>query len=421
MFPKKRNIFSFRIKMFNKKDNNKLIRYFVSIGAGINQLPLIDHAKNLGFNIIGVDFNPTASGFIKCDLKIVESIENYNDIYIKLSEQLFEGTIKGIMTRSFGKAVITASFLNEKFRIPFIPFNRSMDFVIKKRMKEIFIKNGILTPGLYTFSSRTRIERTGTDVFPLIKKPVVGHGKTGIKIIADHNDLKHSLPVKGEKEQFLYEKYIEGDEIIAVGIVHNKKYYIIDITDKVKTPYPSFVDIMHISPSKYLNKIDEISDVGQAVAESFEITTSPLIMEIIIDNNGRLYLIEAVPEFGGEFLSDILVPLRTGYNMINQSILSTTGSDFKIPSGKQKRGAVVVKYIIEKNGGLLSFNPNGPLQFKSTIYSRIFKEIGSEVKKPETNHDRVGVVIVKGLSVENAIENADKAIESFNITVKEDF
>ncbi len=405
--------------MFKIKENNRLINYFVSIGAGINQLPLINHAKRLGFNIIGVDFNPCASGFIKCDLKIVESIENYNDIYIKLSEQLFEGTIRGIMTRSYGKAVITASFLNEKFRIPFIPFNRSSDFVIKKKMKEIFIKNNILTPDIYNFTSRTRTERLNSDIFPIIKKPVVGHGKTGVKIINDSDNLKNDLPVKGENEKSLYEKYIEGDEIIAVGIVHNGRYYIIDITDKMKTPHPSFVDVMHVSPSRYINKIDEISNIGQAVADSFEITTSPLIMEIIVDSKGRLYLIEAVPEFGGEFLSDVLVPLRTGYSMIDQSIMSTTGTGFKIPSGKQKRGAVVVKYIIGDNGNLLSFNPNGPLQYKSTIYSRIFKEIGSEIKKPETNHDRVGVVITKGSSAENAIMNADKAIESFNITIKE--
>jgi biotin carboxylase len=406
--------------MFKKKDN-RLIRYFVSIGAGINQLPLINQAKKLGFNIIGVDFNPTASGFIKCDLKIVESIENYDDIYVKLSEQLFEGTIRGIMTRSYGKAVITASFLNEKFRIPFIPFHRSMDFVSKKRMKETFTKNNILTPGIFNFTSRTRTERLDDNIFPLIKKPVIGHGKTGVKIIYNHNELKNFLPVKGEKEKFLFEKYIEGDEIIAVGIVHSGKYHIIDITDKVKTPHPSFVDIMHISPSRYYNRINEVSEIGQTVADSFDITSSPLIMEIIIDNNGMLSLIEAVPEFGGEFLSDILIPSRTGYSMIDQSILSTTGVGFKIPPVRQKRGAVVVKYIIGENGSLLSFNPNGPSRFKSTIYSRIFKEIGSEVKNPETNHDRVGVVITRGASVENAIENADKAIDSFNITIKEEF
>ncbi len=407
--------------MFKKKEKNRRIKYFVSIGAGINQLPLINRAKKLGFNIIGVDYNPTAAGFIKCDLKIVESIENYKEIYIKLSEQLFEGKISGIMTRSYGKAVITASFLSEKFRIPFIPFGRSRDFVNKGRMKETFIENSILTPAIYYFTSRTSTERLDENIFPVIKKPDVGHGKTGVRILNDRDELKGSLPIKGEKEKYLFEKYIEGDEIIAIGIVHKGKYHIIDITDKVKTPHPVFVDIMHISPSVYNDKIDEVLKIGQAVADSFEIISAPLIMEIIIDNEGNLHLIEAVPEFGGEFLSDILIPWRTGYSMIDHAILSTTGSGFKTPPRRQRRGAVVVKYITAENGKFLSFNPKGPLQYKSTIYSRIFKEIGSDVKKPETNHDRIGVVISKGSSVENALLNADKAIESFNITIKEDY
>ena len=65
----------------SRKSNIKL---FVSICAGLNQIPLIKEAKKLGFHVIGVDNNLGAPGFLLCDLKIQESIFNCNDIYKKL-------------------------------------------------------------------------------------------------------------------------------------------------------------------------------------------------------------------------------------------------------------------------------------------------------------------------------------------------
>ncbi|HOQ12676.1 MAG TPA: hypothetical protein PK104_09970 [Spirochaetota bacterium] len=64
------------LRLFKKKSSD----FFVSIGSGINQIPLIKEAKKAGFQVIGVDINPTAPGFYHCDLKIQESIEDYHNI-----------------------------------------------------------------------------------------------------------------------------------------------------------------------------------------------------------------------------------------------------------------------------------------------------------------------------------------------------
>ena len=45
-----------------KRKKNKQNSLFVSIGGGINQIPLIKEAKNLGLQVIGVDKNLFAAG-----------------------------------------------------------------------------------------------------------------------------------------------------------------------------------------------------------------------------------------------------------------------------------------------------------------------------------------------------------------------
>jgi len=405
--------------MFWKKSKNTQADFFVSIGAGLNQISLITEAKKLGFNIIGVDYNSSAPGFINCDLKIQESIVDYNEIYKKLNEMLFDGQISGIMTKSYGSAIRTTSYLAEIFKIPYLPFDKSDNFINKKKMKTVFKENSILSPQQYSFSSKSKPDKISGDKFPIIMKPHIGHAKIDVNLINTIDELKKKWPSQGDFKNIIFEKYIVGDEIIGAGIVSQGEFHLVDITDKKTTANPHFVDIMHISPSKYYDQFDLISKLAQSIADAFKIASSHLIMEFVVDNNDdTLSLIEAVPEFGGEFLTDIAIPRRTGYNFIRESIKAVTGSGFKAPNRKKIRNAVVVKYITGQKGTLVSCSPDGPKKIKGVLFSRIFKEIGSEVKKPETNLDRIGVVVARGKNIEEAISTADRASESFNIRIK---
>ncbi len=405
--------------MFLNKNKKKGIRFFISIGAGVNQLPLITAAKSLGFQVIGVDNNTSAPGFIKCDLKIQESIDDYLEIYTKLLELLIDGKIEGILTRSYGSAIRTASFLSEKFGIPFIPFDRCDDFINKKRMKEILFNYDIPTPGVHLLSAKSKLTRMNDSQFPIIIKPLEGHAKTDVRYLKSISELsRFQQQVKKSESGFIYEQYIPGNEIIAIGIIVKKMFHLIDITDKVTTFPPYFVDRIHISPSKFYHLFDKIEALGQRVTESFDIVTSPIIIEFIVDRNEELHLIEAVPEFGGEFISDVMIPSRLGYDIFREAVNAVTGGDFNLPVRNKGGGVVVCRYLIGDKGTLASFNPEGPKKIKGVIYSRIFKEIGAEVRKPVTNHDRLGVVIVKGKTADEAVRLSEEAEASFNIRIK---
>jgi biotin carboxylase len=393
-------------------------RFLVSIGAGINQLPLIREAKLLGFNVIGVDANTHAAGVVHCDLKIQESAENYGEIYVKLREFIINGDIAGVLSKSYGPSIRTACYLAEKFNITLIPFRRVDDFLRKEQMKKVFAGGGIDSPGHLVLDGRKKFRDIARFSFPLIVKPAVGHAKKGVRLIAGERDLNSYLADWNESQPVLVEEFVSGDEIIAAGIVHRGKYHLADISDKVLSDPPFFVDLAHLSPSVHFGLKDRISAMGQKVADAFEIHTSPLIMEIRITPAGRLYLIEAVPEFGGEFIPDVLIPRRTGYNFIAETIRAATGMEFREPTPRAGKKSVVVKYITGRKGTFLSFSPEKAENLKGIVFLRIFKDIGSEIIPPETNHDRIGVVIAEGRTRGEAVDNADMAVERLNIRIR---
>ncbi len=393
--------------------------FFISIGGGINQIPLIEEAKKLNLHVIGVDRDICAAGMHKCDIRIQESTENYNEIYDKLKDFLIEGEILGVLTKSFGPAIRTASFLAEKLRIPLIPFNKIEEFINKEKMKICFKNYNINSPAFIAYSNmQSKIPKKNFS-YPFIIKPAVGHAKNSVELIQNSKEFKNYFKNRSPRnENHLIEKYIEGDEIIAAGIVSKSRFYLVEITDKIKSSLPYFVDIMHKSPSKYYNLWNEIQTIGQSITDNFKIINSPLIMELIITDSNEIYLIESTPEFGGEFLSDILIPERTGYNIIRESVKSVIDKNFSPPpSNKKYRKSVIVKYLTGINGTLLSFSPLKD-KYSGIIYSRIFKDIGSAVKKPMTNHDRIGVVITKANSIDDAIKKANEAEAMMNIKIE---
>jgi len=400
--------------MFFRKSGQSQKKAFVSIGAGINQIPLITEAKSKGFKVIGVDIDSMSPGFKLCDLKIQESIYDYDRIYTLLSEALFDSSICGIMTRSYGKAVTTTAFLCEKFGLPFLPFSACENFTDKLRLKNTIISHGINTPELI---SNAKLGRLKDKSFPIIKKPVDGYAKKGIKLINNLNELKEEIPPADSKKAFIFEKYIEGDEIIAIGIVHREHYYLVDITDKAKSLNPPFIDITHTSPSKYAGLNEQITQIGQSMTEIFSITNSPLLMEFIVGKEDALYLIEAMPEFGGESLVDIAIPKATGYNLIREAINSHTGSEFHPPVLKKKRNAVAVQYMTAPEGKLESFDSKAPLKIKGVFHFSLFQKAGDRINKLSNNLDRIGVVIAEDETVEKALQAASAGADAAQIQV----
>jgi biotin carboxylase len=405
--------------MLFKKKKIQQLYYFVSIGSGLNQIPLIKEAKKLGFHVIGVDASVSAAGFYLCDLKIQESIENYDIIYKKLLELLVDGEIYGILSKSYGQAIITTSYLTEKFKIPFLPFSVSGSFVDKRKMKSVFSEHGIPAPALIPLSSRSKYDKIPADAYPIIIKPSVGHAKINVRMAESAEELKkHLSPKERIDGDFILEKFILGDEIIAAGIIHDKKYFLVELTDKKTSFPPYFIDMLHIAPSKYSHLSARVERIGQMVADAFGIEKSALIMEFVVDKNEELFLIEAVPEFGGEFLPDVLIPASTNYNIIAEAIKSMTKRGFKPPLPRKNKNAVAVRYITGHKGVLASCNPEGPHNVQGTVFSRIFKEIGSPINDPVTNLDRLGVVVVSAATPEEALSLSEEAASNFNIRIK---
>jgi len=399
--------------------SNEAPPLFVSIGAGTNQVPIIKEARKLGFQLIGVDRDPFAPGLKLCDMKIHESVLNAKEIYSKMMEFLILGDVKGVLSRSYGKSIKTVAYLAKILQQPYLPPEMVNTFINKSDMKRVFVKHGIITPAWRLVTAGNANNVATKMKFPLVAKPLTGHGKHHVSLVYTPEELRHLVTSAARSNtRFLLEEYIAGDEIIVIGIVHKGIFYTVDISDKIRSPRPYFTDRIHILPSVYSHKIKELTDIGQTITDAFSIESSPLVIELIIDHNDTPFVIEAVPEFGGEFLADIAIPDRTGYNIFEQVIRSITGMKFTPPPAPRVSPVVTVKYLFGGGGSLASFNELKATGRKGLLYTRIFKQKGDKLSEPKTNHDRLGVIITRGSTVDETIAKSNRALEKMDIVLE---
>ncbi|MBN1499451.1 MAG: ATP-grasp domain-containing protein [Spirochaetes bacterium] len=400
--------------IFKKGFRKKQLKVFISVGAGNNQLPLINAARELGYHVIGIDQDTSSPGLLASNIKIQESIHDYEEIYQKIRELFIDGKIHAVLTRSYGEAVKTTSFLCEQLGINYFPFGRVEDFLNKKRMKNILKQNGIRTPSFKTYTAKTKTIKN----FPCIVKPFSGHAKSNVKLINNAAELTAYIKSNQDEDSFLIEEYIAGSEIIAIGLTVNGKFRLYSLSDKETTPPPYFADVRHVSPSAYSDRWDEIEAIGQKLSEAFELHTTPLLYEIRINGKGEMFVIEAAPEFGGEYISDIMIPETTGSNIFKNAIKTMDDKNTELSPVKRNHKNVIIRYITGENGFLNSFDQINIKNFRDNlIYLNMFKKPGSKTAIPTTNHDRIGVIITKGKTREAAETASDEILKNLNINI----
>lgn len=371
------------------KDSNP---YYLSLGAGKNQLPLIKAAKDLGLRVIGIDQNLDAEGFSLCDLRIEESILNYRKIFYKVSTSLTDGSIRGGFCASYGHALYSWAFLTERLRL--IGLNRTLvevlidKYLVRERLSGL--EHHAFAQPLY-LTLRSAIHKDDLEElgYPLIMKTRHGASKKNIYIAERYTEAKTFLTRRNLESlnivphEILLEEKIEGDEIIVCGFVQNFKFHFVSVHDKRTSLTAPYIDLEHTYPSKYEKDDSILTEIHQQIADRLHISDTPIVSEWKI-KQGKYYLIEISPQIPGEFVPDFLIPQGVKYNYFQNLVRLTLGEPIEAVNNL-KRQKARVQYWQEKI-------PQDEWKQKSQKAS--FAKVLNEKPKypPESNADRFGVM-----------------------------
>ena len=392
--------------------------YFLSLGAGKHQVPLIQAAKDLGYKVIAVDKNPNAPGFVQADLKMYSSILKPKKILKTLYANLLSITdLAGVGTRSFGRACYSATLIAKKCSLPGPSPKKLEIFRNKVLLKKLANKLKIPCAPSYLFNNKKKSKEINLQIdfqkhLPLVVRPIFGHGKKGVLLLDRVEDVNEFLKKNKTLNNFLLDKYIEGREITVIGLVSNGRFQLSCITEKHVAKYFSyFIELQHHFPVQIeKDVIDKICNYLQRICDDTNLDYCPLVAEFIIsDYNEKMpiCLIECSPEVGGEYLADTLIPIATGQNYFQDLIKVYTGqnitsNNFQVDEKNMRQ--INIRFIPQKTGTLKKIEfPKTLKAHKGFLFSKILKEAGEHTSLERANLDRLAVFALQSSAEDQKI------------------
>lgn len=285
------------------------------IGASYLQLPLVKKAKELGIYTICFAW---AEGAV-CK----EEADEFYPISIVEKEQILsiccEKQIDGICTIASDVAAPTVAYIAEKLGLVGNPYEVALRANNKYLMRQAFSVAGIPCP---TYRKITSFEQLNLEAFqlPLIVKPTDRSGSLGITKVERLEDLHDAVETALQcsfKQEAIVEEYIEGREISVEFISYQGVHYPLQITDKVTTGAPHFVELEHHQPADLSEEqYAQIYDLTKSALYALGVTNGASHSEYKITADGRVYVMEIGARMGGDFIGSDMVQLSTGYDYL---------------------------------------------------------------------------------------------------------
>jgi len=388
------------------------------LGASILQLPAIQEAKKMGLQVIVADMDPDAIGFkIKGIVKELISTIDTESI-LKAAKK---HNIDGIMTLATDMPMRTIAKVSKELHLVGIDEQTAFKATNKAAMRDALQKKKVPIPIYYKVTSKDEynnavnsIRRTGARC---IIKPADNSGSRGIVLLRDFAektiDESYNYSKKYSRSgELMVEEYMSGPEVSVETISINGTCHVIQITDKMTTGEPNFVEMGHSQPSRLSdNTKEEIIKVTIAANQAIGIKNGPSHTEIIITKSGPK-IVELGARLGGDNITTKLVPLSTGVNMVKCCIEIALG---KVPNiDKTINMGSAIRYMKTESGTIKNIYGIEDAKVAPGIKDIFFtRKIGDTINDIKNSSDRIGFIIAQGNTADDAIKacaNAQKII-----------
>lgn len=392
------------------------------LGASVLQIPAIMEAKKMGLFVIAVDMNPDAEGFLYADKKIVVSTTDTN----KVLEEAKKNDIYGIITIASDRPMTTVAKVAKELNLIGISEDTALNSTNKSKMRESLKFYNVPIPMYFPVDNYCdfidSINKIKENNYKCIVKPADNSGSRGIRLINNYreDELRNIYDYcinNSYSSKLVVEEYMNGPEVSVESISKNGVCHVIQITDKITTGAPYFVEMGHSQPSQLKRPvIEKIKKITVDAINAIGITDGPSHTEIKVTEEGPK-IVEIGSRLGGDNITTHLVPYSTGVNMVEASIKIAIGEDIDIQKKFNKASAI--RYKNCENGKIIEVSGiESANKIQGIKDIKIIHGVGYYSDDIRSSNDRVGYVISQEDTAQKAIKSCEKSLKKIRIKVQ---
>ncbi|MBR3397302.1 MAG: ATP-grasp domain-containing protein [Lachnospiraceae bacterium] len=393
------------------------------LGAGILQLPAIETARKMELEVIAVDMNPEAVGF-KVPGVIKEVISTIDTPAIVESAKKHH--IDGIMTLATDMPMQSVAAVCHEMGLIGISEDTALKATNKAFMRDALKESGVPVPLYFRVKGKNEYKAAVSNVrsagFKCILKPADNSGSRGVSLLEPGADLDKAFDYTAQFSrggEIVVEEFMEGPEVSVETMAVGGDVRVIQITDKLTTGAPYFVEMGHSQPSQLSGEIKrKIAEISIAANRAIGIQNGPSHTEIKVTKEGPK-IVELGARLGGDCITTHLVPLSTGVDMVKCCIQIALGEQPDLEP-KWKKGSAI-RYLETGKGVVKAVSgAEDAEKIPGVVQASIVHGVGERVGEIRSSGDRAGFVIAQADSVTEAVEACEKGKSLIEIQLEND-
>ena len=294
------------------------------IGANEPLIPFYRQAKALGYEVIGIAIEKGAVCKKYCDRFYPVSFADKDDVV----EVCRKEKVDGIISFSLESALPTVAYVAKMLGLVSNSEESIKLTQSKYAQRQALEKAGIPVPKYYLIENENDLTKVRCR-FPVIVKPVDSGGSQGICKVESLDKLTEAYRYAvdySRTSKAIVEEFVDGREFSVEYISHQGKHYFLQITDKVTSGAPRFVEMQHHQPANIPESVwNRIKEMVEGALTALKIENSASHTEIKWNSNDELFIIETGARMGGDYITSDLVRLSTGYDFVDGAIKLAVG------------------------------------------------------------------------------------------------
>lgn len=395
------------------------------VSAGIEAIPGIQRAKQMGLRVIVSDGNPQAPGIAEADhFLLADTYDPQATIAAVEAYQQEHTAIDGVMTIA-SDVPLTVASVAQHFSLPGIPISAAQLAADKLAMKQRFAADEVAIPWFSAVESSTHLRALMNEHdFPMVIKPVDSRGARGVARLTDDVDLDWAFQqaqAQSPTQRVMVEHYLDGPQVSTETLMINGKAYTPGFSDRnyeyLERFAPHIIENGGDLPSHLPQAIQtKVHTLVEQAALSMGIRQGVVKGDIVIHQE-QAFVIELAARLSGGFFCSHEIPLNTGVDFVGCAIQNALGQTIDPAALTPKyQQPVVQRYIFPRPGKVSAVHvPEWIAQDADIPLLQVRAKVGDIISPTHSHPARAGVVIVTGKTHAAALDKAQQVIADIRI------
>ncbi len=395
------------------------------VGAGAEQVPVIQQARKMGLFVVASDINPRAVGFKYANANFIAS--TYDPLQT-VKEAIFfnrkHRKIKGVMTVA-SDVPLTVAKVASALNLPGNSVETATIAQDKLLMKETFRKYGVPIPWFLKIKNFLHLKSVVAQRgFPLVMKPIDSRGARGVLLLTKGVNLEWAYQesrANSPTNRVMVEEFLEGQQISTESLLYDGFSITPGIADRNYELLDKYEPYMIENGGELPSTLAEadqmaIKKIAETAASTIGITRNSAKGDMVFTKGGPK-VIEIAARLSGGYYSTHEIPLNTGVDIVKAVIRMSLGETIELKSFIPKYKNVLVQRYFFPSPGFVS-KIVGEKELRNLSYVKLFRlyiKAGDLVKQIRNHTERAGVVTVMGSNRKDAYEKMRFVLKTLKI------